>query len=81
MTRVYLVCIATDTSDSTDSEVEWGEFIPDTSIFAIRKTCFLKERHNEGSKATVNMQTNVIFCSQYAQSNYIILISIWEIDS
>lgn len=72
--------ITTDTSNSTDSEVEWTEFIPCASVFSVRKTCFLEERHNEGSKATVNMQTNIMLCSKFAQNNYIVLISIREID-
>jgi hypothetical protein len=72
--------ITTDTSDSTDSKVERSEFILRASIFAIGKSCFLKERQNEGSKATVHMQTDIMLCSEFAQSNYVILIPIREID-
>lgn len=59
----YLMSVTTYTSNSTDSEVEWTEFILCASVFPVRKTCFLEERHNEGSKATVNMQTNIMLCS------------------
>jgi hypothetical protein len=72
--------IATDTSNSSNPKVEWSEFVPCASIFAIGKSCFLQERQNERPKATVDMQTDVILCSEFAQSHYVVLISIREID-
>ena len=64
------MCIAADTGDTLDSEVErpYGE------------PGLLQERHDEAAQAAVDMQTDLVLVRELAKGNDIVLAAIREVD-
>ena len=64
------MCIAADTGDTLDSEVErpYGE------------PGLLQERHDEAAQAAVDVQADVVLGSKLAERDNIVLAPIGEVD-
>jgi hypothetical protein len=66
----HLVCIARDSSDTFNSEVE--QFCREPSL--------VEERHYEATETTIDVEANVVLLGNGSESNNVVHSTIWEVD-
>jgi hypothetical protein len=74
---IYLVCITTDTCDASDLEVKRCQHI--FASFSMSQSSLLEIRQDEAAEAAVDVKANAMRGSQGTESNYVILVAIWEV--
>ena len=68
--KAHLVSVAADGGDALDPEIKRCDW----------ETCLLEEGHDEAAQAAVDMEANLVLRGELAQTDDVILASIWEID-
>jgi hypothetical protein len=76
-TKAHLVGIATDARDASDPKIKRRQLVipslPD------RQPGLLEVRHDEATKAAIDVHTYVVGGSKFTKRDNIVLISVWEI--